>query len=326
MASSKQELPRLSETFIYQMLNKNGSIDSIIKNFITKSTSIGKEDLIDEFGSIRRYFKYLLVPSVMDAIENGDIQARIYPPSLAKTNKVPVFLPFIVVGVGNKTLPLAVLDNHVQHSNDGTLNIDPKKLYVLLEGAYVAKELQRRFSVVNNTVIYTDGALVYAHMFARVLNKKYALNVEKSAFGKILYVATKFFFINLLRIADSSMVQNYALKISGLSAIAVKEVDEAFSEKPDTFSDLGKFLSRIAETSYLFTHGLKDLTVRNYIQGFIDMYGSSAVFALEHFSYFIFNIASAVNGGFLNNQYAFDEVIGRSGEKVYAFISTRVQE
>ena len=122
------------------------------------------------------------------------------------------------------------------------------------------------------------------------------------------------------------MVQNYALKISGLSAIAVKEVDEAFSEKPDTFSDLGKFLSRIAETSYLFTHGLKDLTVRNYIQGFIDMYGSSAVFALEHFSYFIFNIASAVNGGFLNNQYAFDEVIGRSGEKVYAFISTRVQE
>lgn len=326
MATMRHELPRLSETFLYRMLNKDGGIEGIIKNFVTKSVSIGKDDLIDEFGSIRRYFKYLLVPSVMRAVEEGDIEARIFPPALGKTNKIPIFLPFIVVGVGSKTMPIAVLDNYIMHGKDGIMNIDPKKLYVLLEGAYIAREIQRRFNVVNNTIVYTDGALVYAHMFARVLNKKYALNVEKSAFGKILYVATKFYFINLLRIPDSSMVQNYALKISGLSAIAVKEVDEAFSEKPDTFNDLGTFLDRIIETHYLFTHGLKDLTGRNFVQGFIDMYGSSAIFALEHFSYFIFNIASAVNGGFLNNQYAFDEVIGRSGEKLYAYISTRVQD
>ena len=61
----------------------------------------------------------------------------------------------------------------------------------------------------------------------------------------------------------------------------------------------------------MVTNTMKDITVR----------GDAALFALENFNYFIFNIASAVNGGFLNNQYAFDDIIGKSGDKLYAVVA-----
>ena len=63
------------------------------------------------------------------------------------------------------------------------------------------------------------------------------------------------------------------------------------------------------------------LTVLTILMTFLTMYGNSALFALESFSYFLFNIVSAVNGGFLNNQYAFDDIIGKSGDKFYSWVS-----
>lgn len=322
-----RSITRLSDTFTYEMINKQNILTNKMKNFVEKSVRVRPEQMIEELGSIKRYFKYPLVTDVLEGVEDGTIQARMFPPTLATGNKLPLFIPFVLVGApGGRILPLAAIDNYVSYdkTND-MITMDPKKLYILLEGAYIAARVQKLFPKMNNTVLYTDGALIFAHMFARVLNKKFALNVEKTAFGKILYVAVKYYFINILRVKDSPMVDNYALRISGLSNIVVKEVDEAFKEKPDTFNNIGTFISRIAETSYLFTHGLKDLTTRAYVQWFLDMYGSSTLFALEHFSYFIFHVFSAVNGGFMNNQYAFDEIVGVSGEKLYAYVANFVK-
>lgn len=316
----QRTLPKITDTYLYTMINKSGSLENILKQFLSKSVVATQEQLYDEYASIRRYFKYPLVTTILEEVNEGGIEPRFLPEVLRNDFKIPIFLPFLLVSAGgSKVRPIAVIDNYItRDKGNDSLTIDPKKLYVLLEGAYIASKIHKNFHKLNNTTLYTHGCSLFAHMFARVLNKKFALNVEKTAFAKVIYIAAKYYFINILRMPDSDMVQNYAMKEANISVIAVKEVDEAFTE--EHFQNIGEFITRLNEVSYLFTHGLRQLTVRNYIDGFIEMYGSSSIFALEHFSYFIFNIFSAVNGGFLNNQYAFDDILGTSGDKLYAYI------
>jgi len=62
---------------------------------------------------------------------------------------------------------------------------------------------------------------------------------------------------------------------------------------------------------------LKDLSVRNYLESFINMYESSALLSLESFPYFLYNVISVTNGAYINNQYVLEDVVGTSGIKLY---------
>ena len=79
-----------------------------------------------------------------------------------------------------------------------------------------------------------------------------------------------------------------------------------------------EFLEALERPAYVIP-GNHDMTQRS-APDFIRMYGNSALFGLEHLSYFIFNIFSTMNGAFLNNQYAFKDIIGKSGSDLYGYI------
>ena len=51
------------------------------------------------------------------------------------------------------------------------------------------------------------------------------------------------------------------------------------------------------------------------------MYQSSSIFALEHLSYFLFMVDSVILGAYLNNQAVLEDVVGKSGAKLYTVIS-----
>jgi len=262
------------------------------------------------------------VNDVLNAFTHKDgLYGKILPIGSNINFQLPPPLPFFLAGNQQNLFGIAVLDRVANYAKDdsGRIDVDPKKLYVLLESAYIARVVQQNFSKLNNTTLYTEGASVYAHMLTRVLNKLFALNVDKVAFAKVLYLTAKYYFLAILKIQDSSMVQNYALKVSGLTEIAVRDIEAAF--KPEDYATIATFITQLQESAYMITNTMKDLTVRGYVEAFCKMYGDAALFALENFNYFIFNIASAVNGGFLNNQYAFDDIIGKSGDKLYAVVA-----
>lgn len=318
--SNPRQFPSIRESYCYTMMNKGGAMDNLLKQFLTKSVAISPTQVEDQISNIRRYFKYPLVNDVLHAFLNNDhVYARMFPAGIAVSNRIPVSLPYFLTGRPNDLSGVCILDNIANYDEDGNVNIDPKKLYVLLESTYLAKQIQQNPRKLDNTIVYVEAASIYAHMLTRVLNKLYALNVDKSAFAKVIYLCAKYFFLTILRKEDSDMVQNYCLKISGLNMIAIKDIDEAF--RTEDYASIATFLTRMQEMSYLLTTGMKNLTVRNYINAFLTMYGNSALFTLESFSYFLFNIISAVNGGFLNNQYAFDDIIGKSGDKFYSWVS-----
>lgn len=325
MATKIDSLVSIRNTYLYEMINKGGEFDKVIGTMLSKGHIADSKDLQNELATINRYYKFPLKIAVLNAFEEGIIRPMVYPEGITANNKIPTCLPFILVqSKTNHPDAVAIIDNYARYENH-EIYIDTKKLYCMLEGAFIARGIQIGFnSIRHNTTMYSEAASIYAHMFSRVLNKKYALNVDKQSYAKMLFLSAKFFLIKLLQLPNSDTVFNYANKVAGdISPIALKNIDERFGD--EAFQSIATFVQAIQQNGYLIINGLQTLTVREYVKQFISMYNNSALFSLEHLSYFLYNVFATVNGAYLNNQYAFDEVCGRSGGKVYGYIVNSVK-
>ena len=95
--------------------------------------------------------------------------------------------------------------------------------------------------------------------------------------------------------------------------------DNAFPA--EAFNDLAAFITTMHNNAFQITQSLANLTTRDYITDYVQLYQGSSLFALEHLSYFIFMINSVVLGAYLNNQAVLEDIMGKSGVKIYNFIS-----
>ncbi len=316
------KIKSIKDTFLYQSMDKGGYVTKLITSVISKGKVLPYEELLFEVTTINKYYKFTLKKSVMDAYKEGLLKPIVLPKGLVE--KVPTSIPFILAPINGKIGAYVFIDNYKSYNEkDDLYSIDPKKFYCLMESAYIAIITQKNFQIIaRNSTILTDAASIYAHMFIRVLNKKYALNVDKRAYTKVLYLAAKFFMVNQLN-ADpaSDTVNNYALKVAEAeSPFIVHELDAKFTL--DDYKDISSFISAIQKNAYLISQSLSELVIRDYITDFVSMYHSSAIFGLEQFAYFMFVVDSVVLGAYLNNQAILEDIVGKSGAKIYSFIST----
>lgn len=312
----------IRETFLYGSMNKNGFLDKILANVLKKGKVLTPSDLSYEINTISKFYKYADKENVLRAFESGILKPIVLPAGTSE--KVPQSIPFMLGMSGRQLIAYIFIDNYTSaNTKDGSYSIDPKKLYCLLEAGYIATKVQQAFLVISrNSVLSVEGATIFAHMFTRVLNKKYALNVDKRAYSKVLYLAAKFFLINHLGMeANSDTAVNYAMKVADINnSIMVNELDNQFP--PEAYTNLASFITCIHNNAYLITQSLANLTTRDYINDYVTLYQGSALFALEHLSYFLFTINSVVIGAYMNNQAILEDILNKSGVKIYNFISS----
>ena len=318
----------IRDTFLYEMINKNEALDNIIKTMLGKGMVLTKEMMGASYMSIASYFKFPLKNSVLKAVEEGIVVPMMYPPGITMNYKVPTCLPFILMKGDGVTKAIAILDNYATFDKEGkTITIDANKLYCLLETAFIARSIQEHFKGIrHNTTIYNEATSIYAHMFTRILNKEYSLNVDKTQFNKVLFLASKFFMINLLQMeGNEDIIFNYASKTAGeISPIIVKRLHTEFD--PKAYANISTFVTELANKAFLINSSMSKLTVREYVDKFIRTYSNAALFGLEHFSYFLFTIISTLNHAFLCNGYQIDEAMGpKSGEKLYGHLVSVLQ-
>ena len=321
------KLKSVRETYIYSQLNKDGAFDKNIKAILEKGFVPTEKMLENQISIINSYYKYPLKTLVMDAYKNGKVKPVMFPIGITSSLKIPTCLPFVLVAGSVSPNAIAIIDNYaIMEKGSELINIDKLKLYMLLEGAYIARGIQITFNTLrHNTNMYVDAANIYAHMFTRVLNKKYALNVNKLEYQKVMYVASKFFLLNLLQMNETDTVNNYAAKSApDIPDTTLMRLDDEL-KTTQSYESIEKLIQGIARCSYLITSGLNSLTMRDYTRDYIYMYSNTALFGLEHIAYFLFNIFSTVNGAFLNNQYSFNDVIGHSGASIYGYVSNVVK-
>ena len=305
-------------TYLYNSMNKGSYLDKCLQSVIAKGRKLKPDDLAYEVATINKYYKFSMKKAVMDAFENGILNPVVLP--VGTKEKVPASVPFLLHGGSGTIGAFVFIDNYAQYNkSDDTYNIDPRKLYCLLESAYMAVLIQKNYLVLaRSNVMANEGASIYAHMFIRVLNKKYALNIDRRAYSKVLYLAAKFFMINVLGMEpNSEAVSNYALKVSDAdSPMVVREIDQRFVEQ-EAHKNLSDFVMFLKKNSYMISQSLAELTLRDYLVDYVNLYQSSSIFALEHLSYFMFMVDSVVLGAYMNNQTVLEDIIGKSGAKLY---------
>lgn len=311
----------IRESYLYSSMNKSGYMDNLLKSAISKSKILTANDLEFEFNTINKYFKYPLKKDVLEAYKAGILKPLVFPPGIE--DRLSAAVPFMLGGNGREIVAYVFIDNYKSYNrNNDTYSIDPKKLYCLLESAYIAIIIQKMYPVFSrNSVSCVEGAYIYSHMFTRILNKKYALNVDARAYTKVLYLSAKFFLVNLLSCdVASDTTMNYAMKVADCqSSMLIKEVDDIFTQ--DKFLNIETFITAIKENASLISQSLNALTVKEFIQDFVNMFHTSAIFSLEHLAYFMFTVDSVCVGAYLNNQVVLEDIIDKSGAKLYSFIS-----
>lgn len=326
MANEPVKIKSVRDTYLYSQINKNGQFDANIKVLLSKGLTPTEKQLERQLSTINSYYKFVLKTNVLDAVKNGTVVPMLFPKGISAQHKIPTCLPFILVPNGSGDIrAVAIIDNYATMDKDsGLVEMDTLKLYTMLESAYIARAIQIGYRRIrSNTMMYKSGASIYAHMFTRLLNKRYALNVNRSGYDKVIYLASKFFLINILQMPNSSMVDNYAMSgAKDIDKMSISRVEEAVmsSSEGKAYDNISTFIKAIAGTGHLITNGIQSLEVREYMTDFIRMYGNSALFGLEHLSYLVFNVFSTMNGAFLNNQYAFKDIIGKSGSELYGYI------
>ena len=301
----------LEATYIYTSLNKSSGLTHNISGLLVKGKTLTKDEVAEPLMIISKNFKFPFKFKVLEAFEKGIIQLK-----YDTASKLPTCMPFILAK--QKGEIVCVVDTSIYGVYDeetSSLNIDAKKLYCIMESAYIARIcFLNNKSLTTRNVLLSHGSNVYANMFVRVLNKKYSLNIDKTKLHKVIFLASKFFLYNIVGLRNHDLIFNYSIKncVNG-NIYSLRDVDEFTNDMDfENFDNFIKMLTR-KELGLNF----RDLTTRNYLEGFIHMYYESALLALESFPYFLYNVVSVTNGAYINNQYILETIVDNAGVKIY---------
>jgi hypothetical protein len=300
----------ITSTFLFKNLG-----GSVLTGKINEAASKGKryseQDLLEQFVYIRNYEKSLLKQRVMTEFKEGRIEV-IY----ADNVQVSKLMPFVLIPsqMGHKAV--VFLNPFCNMRSDGLLNIRGNLLYTLLESAYLAKNFADNYNAIkNDTLVRQQGALMYANIFIKPINKMFNTNLDSIREGKILFLASKFYLKNVLGIDNDEYIFNVGSKIANrVSPYTLKETDSLVDE--EAYQDLGTFIQALGDERLQLGFEGK-LQIRNYLFNYISMYGESAPFALESMIYFIFMVNTVRRGAEkVFNQIQLEPIIEKSGEKM----------
>jgi len=300
----------ITSTFLFKNLG-----GSVLTGKINEAASKGKryseQDLLEQFVYIRNYEKSLLKQRVMTEFKEGRIEV-IY----ADNVQVSKLMPFVLIPsqMGHKAV--VFLNPFCNMRSDGLLNIRGNLLYTLLESAYLAKNFADNYNAIkNDTLVRQQGALMYANIFIKPINKMFNTNLDSVREGKILFLASKFYLKNVLGIDNDEYIFNVGSKIANrVSPYTLKETDSLVDE--EAYQDLGTFIQALGDERLQLGFEGK-LQIRNYLFNYISMYGESAPFALESMIYFIFMVNTVRRGAEkVFNQIQLEPIIDKSGEKM----------
>jgi hypothetical protein len=300
----------ITSTFLFKNLGGN-TLTSKINDAATKGKRYGERDLMEQFVYIQNYERSLLKQRVLTEFKEGRIEL-IY----AEDVQLSKLMPFILVPaqVGHKVI--IFLNPFCNMRSDGLLSIRGNLLYTLLESAYLAKNFADNYnSIKNDTLVRQQGALMYANIFIKPINKMFNTNLDSTREGKVLFLASKFYLKNVLGIDNEEYIFNVGSKIANrVSPYTLKEVDTLVEE--EAYTDISTFIQALGDERLQLGFEGK-LQIRNYLYNYISMYGESAPFCLESMVYFIFMVNTVRRGAEkIFNQMQLEPIIEKSGEKM----------
>jgi hypothetical protein len=292
----------MEDSLVYKTFNQaNGVVDKIVK-YLSSGVSLDKSYIEDQYAIIRRGAGISpLSQKVLEAFNNGDIEII-----WNNTEKVGVAMPFIVRRKSDgKIVSTIFINAFATIKDDSILVIPAKQLYGLMEGAYIALKLQTDpVKVMKNAELMMTTASVYTEMMARILNKEYALTLDKILYDKVCYCIKRFYLECVWEYPNTGLVSNYASSdLKYIQQFDLDALDATYSKMEiKTIANLLEFVKSLSPR-------MSDLNLRYYIERFIKTYHGSSILSIDYLPYVFFVITNVVMSTFLVSQTALNDII-----------------
>jgi hypothetical protein len=242
-----------------------------------------------------------LSQKVVKAYDDGQIELL-----FSREVKVGKAIPFIIRKneKGNIVATIFISTFATLDANSN-LAIPVKQLYALMESAYVALRMQINPAVIQrDTVLMKIVNSVYTQIFLRVLNKEYALSLDKELYDKTSYCINKFFLSTVWGYPSKDLVEAYAKSdLKSISELDLGMISTAYDS--NNIKDINELISFISDLS----PRMKELNTRYFIERFINMYHGSSIMSIDYLPYTFFVIINVILGSFLIAQNALNDII-----------------
>ncbi len=300
----------MADSFIYGMFNTSGEVQTKIQKGLLIGKPVGIEYFKEQIMQIERLHFSPIYQKVLTAFQKGIVRI-LDTPDIKMTKS----LPFIVhrntrslaqAAEGPEIISTIFITSfgkidHIAKTSD----IAAKSLYVLLEAAYIGRELQTNGRAMRrSTMLMKLCNEAYVSMAMRILNRDYALSLEAATHDQVSYLVSRFFIDKVWECENEEVAERYAVSAtSGKDMESLSTVSELYHK-----SDIKSIVDLFTLIKENYTR-MSNLSVRFYVERYINTYGGSSIMSIDYLPYIFFVISNILIGGFLVNQSSLNDLI-----------------
>lgn len=303
------------------MQDKALNLKNIMNAYSPNLDDLDIKAVEEDLNTIKKRYNYPLKNKTIDNLDKGLIQ----PIFNNERSKIPSCIPSYLI-VSPKTKQPTALFNLTPYGvltkKSGEMHIDTRQLYAMAENATITLGCFKNWNALTmNQAVLKQGAMMYSKIFCKVLDKMFALNLSVIKSDKVRYYAAKFFLINIMEKPQGSTVDSIAYNccVGGTTMATIRNDESTFPQ--GAYESYETFIKALSES----IEGFGNLSVRNYLDSYIKMYGPSTVMALEYFPAFCFMIFSAVVGAHLNAEFVLVNLLAKDMDKFYNDVANIVK-
>lgn len=291
----------LSDSAVFQQLNKSSNITAKAVKAIQTGTILEKDFIEDQYLQMSKTRISPIVGSVVKAFDDGEIKL-IYNKEIHLTTAVP----FIVINLGGRPTGCIFIGDFSGVTKDGTaLNIDMKKLYTIMESAFIAvRYFSRPELFTRNTIFLKIHAQIYSAMVLRILNREYALSLDKDVYDSINYMAARFCLEHIMGVKNPELSHSYAVSVCNNPSNVIITIARDNYMTEDVTS-IEKLVALIAKQSTK----MEKLTYRYFFERWISSFGTGACLGIDSYPYLSYIISNVLLGAFLVNVTGLSEIV-----------------
>ena len=283
----------ITNSDIYNQL-RNSNIVSEIKKIDFKEDLITEGELSSYINTIRNKINQPSKKDVLDMVDNK---------KFVLVNNRNIKMPNYLLAIPLKTRS----DNKILINLSSYMNskgeIYPSTLYGLFQNGVVQYKFEdKKFrSIINDAGLMLDSAILYSSMAIKVLDKVYALKLDKFNLDVLTYMFSKFFLIRLAGRPVEKYLSDIAYKTINNpgSRELIEEAEREISiDDTSTYQSIFKLFEKLSDNE-----NYNNFSIRTFIEQFVKMYGESSILSIDHLPSFYSTIFAAnVNAG-LNKEY-----------------------
>lgn len=291
----------MNDSFIYSMFNRSNEMQATLLKALKTGIKMDRTFIEEQVLQLQRTKVSPLIPQVLEAFFNDTIEL-IYVENMKLTKAIPFILHKSQTGI---KASIFVSSFGTYDRENGILNIQAKTLYTLMETAFIAIYMQKYpMKIQRNSLITKTLNSVYTEMWMRILNREFALTLDKVNHDRVAYAISKFFLLQVVEIENKTIAENYAAGVApNLSYEDIVLLNSEYDKSEiATLDSLINFLKTLIPR-------MARMTTRYFVERYINTYGQSCILAVDYLPYMFLVMINTLLGTFIVNQPSISDIV-----------------